>query len=123
MAAIVADAGYAQGSHLPHVLVFDLSDRDVELILHPRGDRPENHSLALKGMVLRDAQSDPQGTDVHLVNRKEPRKLTARIPVNHTTVRMSNKESIYQSPLFYWSGYNTPLHFSFRLPNIDLGKA
>ena len=90
MAAIVADAGNAQGSHLPHVLVLDLGDRDVELILHPGGDRPENHSLALQGMVLVDAQPDPQGTDVHLINRKEPRKLTARIPVNHTTGRLSN---------------------------------
>jgi hypothetical protein len=27
-------------------------------------------------MVFRDTQPDPQGTDVHLENRKEPRKLT-----------------------------------------------
>jgi len=59
MAAVVADAGYAQCSHLPHVLVIDLSDGDVELILHPGGDRPEHHSLALKGMVFRDTQPDP----------------------------------------------------------------
>jgi len=72
MAAIVADAGNAQGSHLPHVLVLDLSDRDVELILHPGGDRPENHSLALKGMVLMDAQPDPQRAYVHSKNCKEP---------------------------------------------------
>ena len=90
MAAIVADAGYAQGGHLPHVLVLDLGNRDVELILHPGGDRPEHHSLALQGMVSRDTQPDPQGTDVHIKNCKEPRKLTARIPVNHTTGRMSN---------------------------------
>jgi len=76
MAAIVADAGNAQGSHLPHVLVFNLSDRDVELILHPGGDRPEHHSLALKGMVFRDAQPDPQRAYVHVKNCKEPRKLT-----------------------------------------------
>ena len=72
MAAIVADAGYAQGSHLPHVLVLDLGNRDVELILHPRGDRPEHHSLALQGMVFRDAQPDPQGTDVHFENEVDP---------------------------------------------------
>jgi len=70
MAAVVADAGNAQGSHLPQVLVLDLSDRDVELILHPGGDRLDHHPLTLQGMVLMDAQPDPQGTDVHLVNRK-----------------------------------------------------
>jgi hypothetical protein len=41
-------------------------------------------------MVLRDAQPDPQRAYVHVKNCKEPRKLTARIPVNHTTGRMSN---------------------------------
>ena len=80
MTAVVADAGNAQGSHLPHVLVLDLSDRDVELILHPGGDRPEHHSLALQGMVFRDAQPDPQGTYVHVKNCQEPRKLTPLCP-------------------------------------------
>jgi hypothetical protein len=72
MAAVVTDAGYAQGSHLPHILVIDLGDGDIELILHPRGDRPDNHSLALKGMVFRDAQPDPQRAYVHFENNGNP---------------------------------------------------
>jgi hypothetical protein len=72
MAAVVADAGDAQGSHLPHILVFYLGNRDIELILHLRGDRPEHPSLALQGMVLRDTQPDPQRAYVHIENEVNP---------------------------------------------------
>lgn len=114
-AAVVADAGDAQRSHLPHILVLDLGDGDIELTLHLRGDRPDNHPLALERVIFRDAQPDLQSADIHSEKpQRAPRPQSALTsvfqlsvaPVNHTMGRLSN---IFKHALETWASPNSKL--------------
>src|SRR3972149_8226776 len=64
-AALVAHAGHGQRRPLPLLEVADFGDGDVEPVLHPILDAPQDLPLVLEGGGLWDPQFQPTGAHDH----------------------------------------------------------
>lgn len=65
MALIVADTADTDGSHLPGIIIIDLSYCHIELITNAAGYRLENLPLTFERHVLGNAESDFTYAYVH----------------------------------------------------------
>src|SRR5262249_24595277 len=74
---IGSDLAHAEDRALPEVVVLAFRDRDVELLLHPRLDRPQHAPLALERVGLRQPELEAEDADDH--RRSAPRPI-ARLP-------------------------------------------
>jgi hypothetical protein len=65
VAAVIADAGDAQRSLMPGIVIVDLGDTDAELVLYPGDDRFEDLAFALEALVFCQAKLDSTKSDLH----------------------------------------------------------
>src|SRR2546429_1325014 len=60
-----SDLAHAEGRALPVIVVGAFRDRDVELVLYARLDRPQHTALALERVILGEQQLEPEHADHH----------------------------------------------------------
>ena len=65
MALVIADTTDANSSHLPSIIILDLSYGNIELIPYATGNGLEDLPLALERHVLGDAEEDSTYAYVH----------------------------------------------------------
>ena len=65
MTLVIADIANADGSHLPGIIIINLSHGNIELITNTAGNRLEDLPFALEGHVLGDAERNLTYAYVH----------------------------------------------------------
>src|SRR2546426_2147163 len=74
-----SDLAHAEGRTLPVIVVGAFRDRDVELVLYARLDRPQHTALALERVILGEQQLEPEHADHHGPARRASGRALGRL--------------------------------------------